>query len=115
MLFVQAFTKGIREVDEKLISLFEPFPNEDPPEELANPINNIPNSVYAPHWYKIFINQRYDLHSIFSKSFTSFITYDVRSLAKVYTFKVRKPNRFQQPLIWVYEEQKRITNRKLQV
>ena len=72
--FLKKFAQGITEGNPDMIFLFEPIPNEDPP----NLTNETPDwhskCVYAPHWY--------DLHSVFNKKFSGFVTHDVQGLSK---------------------------------
>ncbi|KAI9143495.1 glycoside hydrolase superfamily [Paraphysoderma sedebokerense] len=68
--FVNEYAAAIQSVSDSLFVLVEPIPNELPP--VYSPTSHHHNIVYAPHWY--------DLKSVFSKSFNSFITHDVQAL-----------------------------------
>ena len=74
--FLKRFSDGIREGHPNAIFLFEPVPNEDPP--MLNKYYDVPSDfprlVFAPHWY--------DLASVFTKSFSGYLTHDVRSLSR---------------------------------
>lgn len=75
--FLKKFSDGIREGHPSALFFFEPVPNEDPP--LLSKNYDVPKDftklIYAPHWY--------DLASVFTKSFSGYLTHDVRSLSRV--------------------------------
>lgn len=73
--FLKKFALAIRDANPDLIFLFEPIPNEDPPNCLIDgDLDWHENCVYAPHWY--------DLHSVFNKKFSGFLTHDVQGLSR---------------------------------
>ena len=84
--FLREFCKAIRRGNPECIFLMEPLPNEEPPVLVQEKENWHTNTIYAPHWY--------DLNSVFSKSFTGFITHDVQGLTKVFTL-IQGKNIFQ--------------------
>ncbi|KAI9183182.1 hypothetical protein H9P43_004099 [Blastocladiella emersonii ATCC 22665] len=66
--FINMYAVAIQQAFPDALILAEPIPQELPPVFTQQ----VPNLVYAPHWY--------DLKSVFSKAFDGFITHDVPAL-----------------------------------
>jgi hypothetical protein len=71
--FLQKYALAIKEGNSDLKFLFEPVPNEDPP-SFNKEDDWHSNCIYAPHWY--------DLHSVFNKKFSGYMTHDVQGLSR---------------------------------
>eukprot|EP00158_Paraphelidium_tribonemae_P006707 Partr_v1_DN27943_c0_g1_i1_m11403 putative Cellulase (glycosyl hydrolase family 5) len=76
--FVRSFSTAMRAVNEKLLILVEPIPNEDPPlltsAAECQDLGLGSSLVFAPHWY--------DLSMLFTKSFSGIMTHNVQELSR---------------------------------
>ena len=92
--FLKKFSDGVRQGNPDSIFLFEPVPNDDPSTlvKYFDVPKEFPNLIYAPHWY--------DLASVFSKSFSGYLTHDVRSLSRVFSSDLGNQEYFSSELFW---------------